>query len=181
MDSRHRLTRAILRLILLAAVVSAPIFLVAEEFDARHSLIVLASNGVCAALCLVLLWRLRRGQVHLAARVLVWSLLVLVGTLASTNGEAVHVNVVNFVLVTVLASVLLGQRALLTVAAVSACTMLSIAWRQALPPTGEELFEYRLETIAQFMPTYLVVVAILWLREGAGTDATVRHEDGRRE
>ncbi|MFT5052010.1 MAG: hypothetical protein ACI8QZ_003441 [Chlamydiales bacterium] len=178
MTPRHRLTRAIVRLILLAAILSAPVFLVAEEFDARHSLIVLASNGVCAALCVLLLWRLRLGQVDLAARVLVWGLLILVATLASTNGEGVHVNVVNFILVTVLASVLLGRRALLAIAGFSACTMLSIAWRQALPAGGEELFEYRLETIAQFLPTYLVVVAILWLREGGATEPVTPGPDG---
>lgn len=165
MDPRHQLTRAILRLILLAAVLSAPIFLVAEEFDGKHALIVLASNGVCAVLCGLLLWRLRLGEVELGARVLVWGLLILVGILATTNGEAVHVNVINFVLVTVLASVLLGRKALIAVAGISAILMLSIAWRQAMPPEGEELFEYRLEIIAQFLPTYLVVVAILWLRE----------------
>ena len=165
MNPRARLTRAILRLILLAAVLSAPVFLVAEEFDGRHALVVLASNGVCVLLCALLLWRLRKGEVELCARILVVGLLVLVGTLATTNGESVHVNVINFVLVTVLASVLLGRRSLLAVAGISAAVMLAIAWRQAVPPPGEELFEARLEAIAQFLPTYLVVVAILWLRE----------------
>lgn len=161
-------------MILVAAIVSAPVFLVAEEFDAKHSLIVLASNGVCAVLCLVLLWRLRLGEVELAARTLVWGLLILVGALATTNGEGVHVNVVNFVLVTVLASVLLGRRALLSVAGISAFLMVFIAWRQANPPVGEGLFEYRLETIAQFLPTYLVVVAILWLRDRGATADSAR-------
>lgn len=164
-DPRRQLTRGILRLILAAAILSAPVFLVAEDFDAPHVGLVLASNGVCALLCLALLWRLRLGEVDLAARALVWGLLAVVGSLASFNGEPVHVNVINFVLVTVLASVLLGRRSLLPVAGISAALMLSIAWRHALPPAGEELFEYRLETIAQFLPTYLVVVAVLWLRE----------------
>ena len=155
-----------MRLILLAAIVSAPVFLLAEEFDASHSLLVLGSNGVTALLCLFLLWRLRAGQVELAAQVLVWGLLILVGGLASTNGEDVHVNVINFILVTVLASVLLGRRALLRVAALSSTLMIAIAWRQAVAPPGEEIFEVRLESIAQFLPTYLVVVVVLWLREG---------------
>ena len=166
MDTRHLLTRAILRLILLAAILSAPVFLVAEDFDAEHSLLVLGSNGVTALLCVFLLWRLRAGQVELAARVLVWGLLILVGGLASTNGEDVHVNVVNFILVTVLASVLLRRRTLLRIAVISSAAMVTIAWRQAVAPMGEEIFEVRLESIAQFLPTYLVVVAILWLREG---------------
>lgn len=165
MTPRHLLTRAIVRLILLAAVASAPVFLLAEGFDTAHVWLVLASNGICALLCLGLLLRLRQGQVQFSARLLVIGLLALVGWLASTNGEDVHVNVINFVLVSVLASVLLGQRSLLLVAGISTCLMLVIAWRQAVPPAGEELFEARLESVAQFLPTYLVVVAILWLRE----------------
>lgn len=166
MTPRHRLTRAIVRLILLAAVLSAPVFLVAEDFDGQHALLVLASNGVCVLLCLGLLRRLRSGDVETCARTLVFSLLALVTFLATTNGEDVHVNVINFVLIAVLSSVLLGRKTLLFVSIPSVVAMLFIAWRQAVPPAGEELFEARLESIAQFLPTYLVVVTILWLREG---------------
>lgn len=165
MSPRHQLTRAILRLILAAAVLSAPVFLIAEEFDRSHSLLVLASNGICALLCVVLLKQLRSGKVELCARILVYGLMLLVGWLASANGEDVHVNVVNFVLVSVLASVLLSARELGAVALVSSLLMSWIAYQQAVPPPGEELFEARLESIAQFLPTYLVVVSILWLRE----------------
>ena len=172
MTARHRLTRAILRLVLVAALASAPIFLFAEEFDAQHSLLVLASNGVCALLCVGLLWRLRQGAVESSARILVVGLFLLVAWLASTNGEDVHVNVVNFVLVTVLASVLLDGRALWGVGALSSLTMAAIAWRQALPPPNEGLAEARLESIAQFLPTYLVVVTVLWLRERAEREAS---------
>ncbi|MFT7485133.1 MAG: hypothetical protein ACI9F9_000980, partial [Candidatus Paceibacteria bacterium] len=157
MTARHKLTRAILRLILAAALLSAPIFLVAEEFDGAHALLVLGSNGVCAVLCVVLLQRLKRGEVELCSRVLVYGLLLLIAGLATSNGEDVHVNVINFVLVTVLASVLLGRKPLLWVGATSAVTMFWIAWNQTVPPPGEELFEARLESIAQFLPTYLVV------------------------
>lgn len=165
MDARARLTRALVRTILIAAVVSAPVFLLAEEFAAEHVGRVAASNGVTALGCLALLGMLRAGRVESAARVLVFGLLTLVASLAWTNGEPVHVNVINFALVTVLASVLLGRRTLLAVGAVCAALMVGIAWRNALPTAGEEPFEARLEAIAQFLPTYAVVVGVLWLRE----------------
>lgn len=165
MTASPRITRAIVWLVLVAAVVSAPVYLFAEDFDRAHVGTVLASNGVCAALCVGLLAMLRRGRDEAAARVLVLGLLLLVGALAWTNGEDVHVNVVNFLLVTVLASVLLGRRTLLLVGLVAAVEMVAIAWRQAVPPPGEELLEARLESIAQFLPTYLVIVLVLWVRE----------------
>lgn len=166
MDSREKLTRAILRLILVAAVLSAPVFLVAEEFDAKHSLVVLGSNGVCAVLCLVLLRMLKAGRAELCAKILVIGLFLLIAALATNNGEPVHVNVINFTLATLLASVLLGRKFLIAIACGSALAMLWIAWQQTVPPEGEELFEARLEAIAQFLPTFIVVVSILWLREG---------------
>jgi hypothetical protein len=165
MDPRLRLTRTLVLVVLAAAVLTAPVFLLAEELDGEHALRVLASNGVCAALCAGLLALLRRGRVELAARLLVFGLLALVGALAWTNGEDVHVNVVNFVLVTVLAATLLEPGGLLLVAVVAAGLMVAIAWRQALPAAGEELTEARLESIVQFLPTFAVVVLVLWLRE----------------
>ena len=165
MDPRARLTRALVLTILVAAIASAPVFLFAEEFDAEHVRRVAASNGVTALGCLGLLAMLRAGQVERTGRVLVFGLLALVGSLAWTNGEPVHVNVINFTLVTVLAVVLLGRTTLLAVAAACAALMCAIAWKSAVPPPGEELFEARLEAIAQFLPTYVVVVGVLWLRE----------------
>ncbi|MFT7670548.1 MAG: hypothetical protein ACI8X5_003257 [Planctomycetota bacterium] len=163
MAPRVQLIRAILRLILLAALVSAPIFLVAEQFDGKHVLLVLSSNGVCALLCWVLLWKVKQGQVEMSARILVYGLLLLIGWLATTNGEGVHVNVVNFLLVTVLASVLLGRQALFRVSLLSSLTMIWIACQQTVAKEGEGLAEARLESIVQFFPTYLVIVAVLWL------------------
>ena len=40
--------------------------------------------------------------------------------------------------------------------------MLGIAWAQAVPRPGEDLLEARLEAIAQFLPTWCVVVTVLW-------------------
>ncbi|MCP3915646.1 MAG: hypothetical protein GY711_08835 [bacterium] len=71
MESRAALTRALVLLVLTAAIVTAPVFLFAEGFDARSVRRVLASNGMCVALCLTLLALLRRGQRELAARILV--------------------------------------------------------------------------------------------------------------
>ena len=162
MDARTRLVRSLLRLILAAALLSAPVYLVAEEFGGEAVVRVLLSNGVCALGCWGLLRLVGAGRVELAARVLVWGLLLLVAGLASSNGEPVHVNVINFMLVTLLAAVTLGARALLVAGSLSAAVMLGIAWTQAVSPLGEDLHEARLEAIAQFLPTWCVVVAVLW-------------------
>jgi len=171
MDSRERLVRALLRLLLVAAVASAPVFLVAERFDLDHVLRVAASNGVVAVGCLLLGRQLKAGKVERVARVLVFGLLALVVALAWTNGEPIHANVVNFVLVTLLASVLLGRSGLRVVAPIAAGAMAAIAWRGAVAPPGEELLEARIETIAQFLPSYAVIAAILWLREAPSAAA----------
>ena len=159
-----QLTRALVRLVLLAAVVTAPIFLFGEGFEAKYIGRVAASNGLCALLCLGLLRLLDRGRADLAANLLVFGLLALVGTLASVNGEVVHVNVVNFVLVAVLASAVTTRRVLLVAAAISTALLVRIAWLN--PPLREEydLAEARFEAIVQFLPTYLVIVAVLALR-----------------
>ncbi|MBI5432477.1 MAG: hypothetical protein HZA52_06585 [Planctomycetes bacterium] len=167
MDPRLRFVRALLWVVLVAALVTAPVFLFAESFDREHVVRVVLSNGVAAGLCGGLLLHSRRGNAVAVGRVLVFGLLALVASLSWTNGEDVRINVINFVLVSVLASVLTDRRALLGVAVVSAAVMVSIAWRQAIPPAGEELLEARLEALAQFLPTYAVIVLVLWLREGA--------------
>lgn len=174
MSPRHRLTHALVWLVLLAALVTTPVFLLAEGLDREHVLRVLASNGVCVVFCVGLLAVLRRGHVQLTARILVFGLLAIVGALAWTNGEGVHVNVVNFVLVTVLAGTLLGRSSLLLVGALAGSVMVAIAWNQSVAPPGEELAEARLESIVQFLPTYAVIVVVLWLRAcgQADTDET---------
>lgn len=165
-DPRALLTRRLLQVVLVAAVATAPVFLFAEEFEPRHLGRVAASNGGAALLCLLLLKVLQKGHVAAVGRTLVFGLLALVAGLAWTNGEEVHQNVVNFVLVTLLASVLLGRRTLLVVAALAALVMCAIAWKQAHAAVGEGLFEARFESIAQFLPTYAVITLVLWFREG---------------
>ena len=166
--SSTTLVRTLLRLILVAAVVTAPVFVFGEGFEAKYVLRVAASNGLCILLCLGLLGLLRRGHTELVARLFVFGLLALVGALAWFNGERVHVNVVNFVLIAVLAAVLQGGRMLLVVALLSALEMVAIAWTRPFPEPGHELGEARFEAIAQFLPTYLVIVTILWLTRPRG-------------
>lgn len=165
-----RLMRHILWLVLGAALVTAPVFLFAEGFSGAHVASVAASNGVCVVLCAALLALLRRGHAERVALVLVLGLLVLVSALAWNNGEPVHVNVVNFVFVMVLAGVLLPRRMLVGVGLAGATVLVGIAWKQGVAPAGEELLEARLEPIAQFLPTYLVILLILWLRAGLEKD-----------
>ena len=176
MDPRLQLTRELLQLVLVAALVTAPVFLGVETLDREHVLRVVAANGVVAALCAGLLLVLRKGHGALVRRVLVFGLLGVVGVLSWVNGEDVHVNVVNFVLVTVLTSVLLGRAGLVGVAVPAAILMCGIAAKQASAGRPAELLEARLEAIAQFLPTYAVLVLVLWLRDrqteaAAGRDA----------
>ncbi len=159
------LTGALVKLVLVAAIVTAPIFLFGEGFEAKYFWRVAASNGLCALLCVGLLALLRRGRTELAGGLLVYGLLGLVGTLAWVNGEPVHVNVINFALVAVLASVIAPVRDLLAVGALAAIEMVAIAWRQpvAVLPEGKDLGEVRFESIVQFLPTFCVVIGVLYL------------------
>lgn len=159
------LTTALVRLILVAAVATAPVFLFGEGFEAKYIWRVAASNGLCVVLCLGLLALIKRGRVELAGTLLVYGLLALVGTLAWVNGEPVHVNVINFTLVAVLASVIATSRDLLIAGGLAALEMVAIAWRRpaAYVPEGKDLAEMRFESIVQFLPTFCVVVGVLWL------------------
>ncbi len=161
---RPRITRTLTRLILAAAILTAPVFLFAEGFEAEYLGRVAASNGACALLCLGILRLLARGHAELAAYLLVLGLLSLVGALAWFNGEPVHVNVVNFVLVAVVASAVADRGLLLLTVLVSATEMVCIAWTRTGIVPGKDLAEERFEAIAQFLPTYLVIAVILLLR-----------------
>lgn len=174
MPSPARLTRDILWLVLAAAAATAPVFLFAEGFGVEHVLRVAASNGVCMVLCAGLLVLLRRGRVELVALTLVLGLLALVAALAWTNDEPVHTNVVNFVFVTVLAGVLLPRRLLIGVGLTGASVLCAIAWKQGVGPDGPDLLEARLEPVAQFLPTYLVILLVLWLRAGGRSEPQPR-------
>ncbi len=167
-----RLLHLLLRVILVAAVVSAPLFLFGEGFEAEYLGRVAASNGACVVLCVALLALAKRGRSELAARALVGGLMLLVGGLAWTNGEPVHVNVINFVLVTVLASVLLSRNAVALVAAFSAGEMALLGWTRPLMGDGRDLAEARFESLVQILPTFLVVSVVLWLSARRGRAAT---------
>lgn len=160
-DPRARLLRSIAWAIFAAAVLSAPGFLIAEHFEPGRVLRIAASNGLAALGALALVRASAGGGVLLCSRALVYGLLALVSWLASTSGEDVHVNVVNFVLATVLAGTLLERADLALVAAASAAVLVAIAWRAA--SAGPEAGEVLLESIAQFLPTYAVVVFVLWI------------------
>ncbi|MEM9801756.1 MAG: hypothetical protein AAGA20_15630 [Planctomycetota bacterium] len=158
------LLRAILKLILAAAVLTAPLFVFGEGFETESIGSVAASNGACAVLCLGLLALERRGRARFAAQLLVGGLLLLVGALAWTNGEPVHVNVINFTLVTVLASALLDRRAVVITAVLCAAEMAAIAWTRPMERAGADLAEARFESLVQILPTFAVVAAILAIR-----------------
>ena len=176
MNAREQLTRQLLLLVFVAAVLTAPVFLFAEGWSVEHLLRVIASNGATALLCALLLGALRRGHAEWVGRGLVFGMLALVAVLAWTNGEAVHVNVVNFVFVTVLASVLLSRAALLVVAVLSALVLTGIALKQPQTGLADAALDERLESIGQFLPTYTVIVLVLWLRERAASARPARSD-----
>ena len=170
-DRRAALTRALVLLVLAAAVLTAPVFLFGEGFEAEYVGRVAASNGACVLLCLGLLALQKRGRARLAAQLLVGGLMALVGVLAWVNGEPPHVNVINFTLVVVLASAVGSARDLLIAGVVAAVEMTAIAWTRPSPHLGAEkdLAELRFEGIVQFLPTFLVVVGVLWLARRPAT------------
>ena len=161
---------------LFAACVTAPVFVFGEGFEAKYVGRVAASNGLCVLLCLVLLRLLKTGRVLLVGKIFVFGLLALVGGLAWFNGERVHVNVVNFVLVAVLAASVASRGVLLVITAFAAVEMVAIAWTRPFPEAGHDLGEARFEAIAQFLPTFLVISVILWLL--MGQRATSRAHSG---
>lgn len=185
--SEAGLTRTLVKLVLAAAILTAPVYLFGEGFEAKYVGRVAASNGLCVVLCACLLALIRQGRERLAAGLFVGGLMALVGTLAWVNGEPVHVNVINFTLVAVIASVTTGPRVLACVTALSAVEMCAIAWRRPLPGVdtgaleGEALAEARFEAIAQFLPTYLVVAGILWLAHARRTSASSSPERDERK
>ncbi len=158
-DPRARLLRSIAWVLLAAAVLSAPGFLLAERFEAGRLARVALSNGLTALGAIALLRVSARDHIEKPARGLVFGLLALVAALAWSSGEDVHVNVVNFVLVTVLAGTLLERAGLAIVGATSAIVLVAIACKQH-GGTGE--LESVLESIGQFLPTYAVIVFVLW-------------------
>ena len=93
-----KLLRVILKIILVAALVTMPLYIVGEEFTLSHLWRVLGINGGTALGTLALLQLARLGRTRIVSAVLVWGLFALISYLAATTGEPVHVNVVNFVI-----------------------------------------------------------------------------------
>ena len=158
----RRLTIA-LKILLFAAIATAPLYLVGESFDLSHVWRVTLTNGGTALAAFVLLVLIRRGYTRAAAHVTVWGLFALVASLAATNGEPIHVNVVNFSLVLVLAHFLLHPNGAIVATIACALAMTAIAYNQALtasPGNGHEIF---VETVVQFLPQFILISLLLGL------------------
>ena len=93
----------VFKLILGAAVITAPLYIIGETFDLSHAGRVLLINGGTAGAAIILMLLVQRGYARLVGALTVWVMYALVTSLAATSGEPIHVNVVNFVLVLVLA------------------------------------------------------------------------------
>ena len=156
-----KLLRVVLKIILVAALVTMPLYIVGEEFTLSHLWRVLAINGGTALGTLALLQLARLGQTRIVSAVLVWGLFALISYLAATTGEPVHVNVVNFVLVLVLASLLLRLRDGLLILISCLLVMIAIAYRQSLSGAAIDQNERFVETMVQFIPQFLIIALLL--------------------
>jgi len=167
LDAAHRLT-TILKIILAAAMITAPLYVLAE--GVTHLWRVLVVNGGTTVGMWVLLLLVQRGHVRLVSRLAVWGLLGLVSWLAWANGEPIHVNVVNFVAVLVLAHVLLSPRSVVFVGAACALAMTGIAYRQSLVLPSREANGF-VETVVQFLPQLILITVLLRMRSRAPVPA----------
>ena len=153
--------KIVLKIVLVGAIVTAPLYVFGESFDLSHLWKVVMINGGTALAAMALLLLVHRGHVRLGSAMAVWGLLALISWLAATNGEPIHVNVVNFVLVLVAANLLLGTPSVLLVAFACAIAMTGIAYHQTTMtkgPVGNEVF---VETIVQFLPQYILIAMLL--------------------
>lgn len=157
---------AVLKLILGAAIVTAPLYVVGEGFDLSHVARVLLINGGTAIGALILLLLAQRGYDRLISGVTVWGLYALVSWLAATNGEPIHTNVVNFVVILVLANLLLGGRGVVLVALACATAMVGIAYHQARTATADQFGEILVETVVQFLPQFILITLLLRMTLG---------------
>ncbi len=156
----------VLKLILGAAIITAPLYLVGETFDLSHAGRVLLINGSTAAAAVILLLLVQRGYGRLVSALTVWGVYALVTWLAATSGEPIHVNVVNFVLVLVLANLLCSGRAVAIVTLASATAMVGIAYHQSLIATGGQGREVFVEAVVQFLPQFTIITLLLRMTSG---------------
>ena len=151
----------VLKLILGAAIITAPLYIVGETFDLSHAGRVLLINGGTAAAAVILLLLVQRGYGRLVSIMAVSGLYTLITWLAATSGEPIHVNVVNFVLVLVLANLLCSGRAVMIVTLACATAMVGIAFHQSLTATGGQGWEVFVETVVQFLPQFIFMAVLL--------------------
>jgi hypothetical protein len=162
----NALLTTVLKLVLGAAIVTAPLYVVGEGFDLSHVGRVLLINGGTAIGALILLLLAQRGYDRVVSAVTVWGLYALVSWLAATNGEPIHTNVVNFVVILVLANLLLSGRGVVIAALACATAMVGIAYHQALMTTGGQYGELLVETVVQFLPQFILIALLLRMTLG---------------
>ena len=168
----------VLKLILGAAIITAPLYVVGETFDLSHAGRVLLINGGTAAAAIILLLLVQRGYGRLVSGLTVWGLYALVTWLAATSGEPIHVNVVNFVLVLVLANLLCSGRAVSIVTLACATAMVGIAYHQSLVATGGQGREVFVETVVQFLPQFVFIALLLRMTSARAISAGTKRNSG---
>jgi hypothetical protein len=156
--------KIILKIILAAAVVTFPIFSLSEEISWVHTLRVLLINGGTIIVALVLLKLTQRGYGRSVGAGLVWSLFALIAGLAATNGEPIATNVVNFIIVLIVANLLLSglQITLVSVACVAA--MVVIAYLQSKQiVVAKEVGDSFAATLSEFVAQFIIVAILIRL------------------
>jgi len=134
----------------------------------------LVSNGGTAAAAVILLLLVQRGYGRLVGIMTVSGLYALITWLAATSGEPIHVNVVNFVLVLVLANLLCSGRTVAIVTLACAVAMAGIAYHQSLVTTVAQGKEFFVETVVQFLPQFFFVALLLRMTSGRVISAAPR-------
>ncbi|MEO6021931.1 MAG: hypothetical protein ABIP64_02215 [Burkholderiales bacterium] len=156
--------QTILKIILVAAVATLPIFALSEEISLAHFMRVLAINGGTAFVAFVLLRLTKNGYERPISIVLVWGLFALIAGLAATNSEPIAINIVNFVIVLVVANLLLNGFHITIVSLACVAAMVAIAYMQSKSMIAvKEQSDNLMEVLSEFVPQFIVVAVLLRL------------------
>lgn len=156
--------QVILKIILAAAVVTLPVFSLSEEISWAHFLRVLLINGGAAIVVLVLLKLSQRGYERSVSAALVWGLFALITGLAATNGEPITTNVVNFIIVLVVANLLLSGTQITAVSVACVAAMVAIAYLQSKQiVVATEAGNSFAATLGEFVVQFAIVAILLKL------------------
>lgn len=154
----------ILKILLAAAIVTLPIFSLSEEISWAHFLRVLLINGGTAIAVLILLRLTQKGYERPVSAALVWGLFALIAGLAATNGEPIATNVVNFIIVLVVANLLLNGTQINIVSVACLAAMIVIAYLQSKHiVVAKEAADSFADSLSEFAAQFAIVAILIRL------------------